>query len=349
MLKNGLNIKKKQQKPVAASRSAIFEGDSSDEGSHKDIAAPGGRQPQSSLRKVEVDEDDAIYDYDALYDSMKSGEYEAVKLKEIDKKERKPKYMQNLFQMAEVRKQDRLRAEDFKLERERELEGDEFADKEKFVTSAYRAQQEELKRVKAEEAEKEAKARSQDGGFGAFNRGLLENDRRKHDAAVEASLKAERRHTGRETLDEQDPTPAQLESDKIKQAEAKLGHKIAVNDDNQIVDHRQLLGAGLNRSTKSVEHLQTSTLARKNKPILNKADREERQAQIDRQQRVIDEQLRDVKKREADEEFRKQDAIKAQAKRTKTDSDVSSARERYLARKAAETAAKASTDRSAAV
>jgi coiled-coil domain-containing protein 55 len=38
--------------------------------------------------------------------------------------------------MAEIRKKDRLRAEERKIQREREAEGNEFADKEKFVTSA---------------------------------------------------------------------------------------------------------------------------------------------------------------------------------------------------------------------
>lgn len=39
--------------------------------------------------------------------------------------------------MAEIRKRDRLLAEEKKIAREREAEGDQFADKEVFMTEAY--------------------------------------------------------------------------------------------------------------------------------------------------------------------------------------------------------------------
>ena len=47
---------------------------------------------------------------------------------------------------------DHLRAEEKMIQREREMEGDEFADKEQFVTQAYKDQMAEVRR--AEEAEK---------------------------------------------------------------------------------------------------------------------------------------------------------------------------------------------------
>lgn len=50
-----------------------------------------------------------------------------------------------------MRKRDRLRAEDKLVQREREMEGADYADKDAFVTPAYQAQQEELRRVEAEE------------------------------------------------------------------------------------------------------------------------------------------------------------------------------------------------------
>ena len=53
------------------------------------------------------------------------------------------------------RKQDRVRAEDVMTQREREREGDEFADKDAFVTPAYLAQQEELRKAEAEEKARE--------------------------------------------------------------------------------------------------------------------------------------------------------------------------------------------------
>lgn len=47
-----------------------------------------------------------------------------------------PRYIEGLLKTAELRKRDRLRAEEKMVEKEREREGEEFADKEKFVTQA---------------------------------------------------------------------------------------------------------------------------------------------------------------------------------------------------------------------
>lgn len=346
MLKNGLNIKKKPAPQAQATikkpqMGSIFGQEVSDEEDQGRPPSQSLKQGQSSLKRAELDESDEVYDYDGVYDSMKSGDREAAKAKETDKRDRKPKYMQNLFEMAEVRKRDRLRAEDVKLQRERQAEGDEYADKEKFVTGAYRARQEELRKAEAEEAAKEAKIRAQGGGFSAFNQSILEKDRRKHEAAVQASLTADR-----VAIDSNEHASVQvgLEAERIKKVEAVLGHKVAVNDDNQIVDHRQLLGAGLNKPTTSAEHLQTANLKARARPAVDRADRDERQQQAERQQRQVDQQLRDLRKRQADEELAKQDAIREQAKRTKTDADVSSARDRYLARKKAEAEAKAKAE-----
>lgn len=63
--------------------------------------------------------------------------------------------MDNLLESKKQREKDRLRAQDVKIRREREQEGDEFADKEVFVTSAYKAQQEELDKLAKEEEKAE--------------------------------------------------------------------------------------------------------------------------------------------------------------------------------------------------
>ncbi len=44
--------------------------------------------------------------------------------------------MEALMKSAEIRKKDLLRAEEKMIQREREAEGDEFKDKDKFITSA---------------------------------------------------------------------------------------------------------------------------------------------------------------------------------------------------------------------
>lgn len=94
--------------------------------------------------------DPSIYDYDAVYDSLKPEK----KVTQEDV-ERKPKYMRNLIASAAVRKRDALIAEEKKIARERAEEGEEYADKEKFVTEAYKKQQAENRRVEEEERRRE--------------------------------------------------------------------------------------------------------------------------------------------------------------------------------------------------
>ena len=60
-----------------------------------------------------------------------------------------PKYIQNLLKHAEKRKLEGERRNERKVQKEREAEGDEFADKESFVTPSYLKKMEELKKAEA--------------------------------------------------------------------------------------------------------------------------------------------------------------------------------------------------------
>lgn len=154
--------------------------------------------------------------------------------------------MSNLLAAAEVRKRDQLRAKEKMLAKEREAEGDEFADKEKFVTSAYKRQQEEMRRLEEEEAirEKEAEERKrrEGGGLKGLYKKMLERDEQKHAAVVKAVEEAKSR--GPETS-------AAKKEKKVEKSEADLAREkgAIINDDGQIVDKRQLLNAGLNASS----------------------------------------------------------------------------------------------------
>ena len=66
-----------------------------------------------------------------------------------------PKYINNLLSTAATRRLDHLRAEEKMIQREREAEGDEFADKEAFVTQAYKDQMAEVRKAEQEEKERE--------------------------------------------------------------------------------------------------------------------------------------------------------------------------------------------------
>ena len=110
---------------------------------------------QKAAEAAAAVEDPSIYDYDGVWDSMKTVDRKKAKAEELDALERKPKYMENLLQSAEIRKRDALRAKEKMLAKEREEEGEEFKDKESFVTGAYKKQQAELLKLEEEERIKE--------------------------------------------------------------------------------------------------------------------------------------------------------------------------------------------------
>ncbi|MCJ1467109.1 hypothetical protein MMC07_005731 [Pseudocyphellaria aurata] len=187
--------------------------------------------------------DPSIYDYDSIYDSLHA-KPSSTSSAPADA-EKRPKYMSSLMNAAEVRKRDQLRAKEKMLAKEREAEGDEFADKEKFVTSAYKRQQEEMRRLEAEEAirEKEAEERKrrEGGGLKGLYKNMLEKDERKHAAVMKAV----------ETAKVQGPERGPEKKEKVGKSEADLAREkgAIINEDGQVVDKRQLLNAGLNASS----------------------------------------------------------------------------------------------------
>ncbi|XP_063002630.1 nuclear speckle splicing regulatory protein 1 isoform X2 [Elgaria multicarinata webbii] len=64
---------------------------------------------------------------------------------------KRPKYIQNILKAAELRKKEQEKRMEKKIQKEREMEGDAFDDKEAFVTSAYKKKLQE----RAEEEERE--------------------------------------------------------------------------------------------------------------------------------------------------------------------------------------------------
>jgi coiled-coil domain-containing protein 55 len=103
------------------------------------------RKAQEEALKLDA----SVFDYDGVYDQLKSRERAA----EAD--QRKPKYMDNFLASAQTRKLDKLRAEEKMLAHEREKEGGQFEDKEKYVTEGYKKQMEEVKRAEEEERARE--------------------------------------------------------------------------------------------------------------------------------------------------------------------------------------------------
>lgn len=101
----------------------------------------------NNIQKKAMEQDPLVFDYDAAYDRdhiYKSTKHSASK---------QPKYVHNLVQSARDRKIEREIYMEKKIQREREKEGKEYQDKEKFVTSAYKKKLQEMEKWQNERKE----------------------------------------------------------------------------------------------------------------------------------------------------------------------------------------------------
>lgn len=272
-----------------------------------------------------------IYDYDAVYDSLKPQK----KVTEEDKV-RKPKYMSNLLAAAAIRKRDATIAEEKKLARERETEGDEYADKEKFVTSAYKKQQEENRRLEAEEMirEEQEVKKNKGGGMTTFYKNMLEKGEQKHAEVVRAVDTQLKNGPVEENEVEKERTAADL----AKEINAKKAGAIAINDEGDVVDKRQLLTGGLNVVAKPKSNAPAAS-----RGGTSMSDRSRgsgfigagggKQAMRERQSRMMEAQLEQATKRALEKDEEERGNIERASKSQKTEGDIMSAKERYLARK----------------
>ncbi|KAL6895960.1 hypothetical protein HDV57DRAFT_31824 [Trichoderma longibrachiatum] len=286
--------------------------------------------------------DASVYEYDAVYDSLKP-----QKNKSKEDEERKPKYMKNLMKAADVRKRDQLIAEEKKIAREREAEGDEFADKEKFVTEAYKKQQEENKRLEEEERRREEEEAKKNEGTGmtSFYRKLLDREQERHAETVRAAEEMAKRGPG-ERADGENVEDADDDKEKeYARAAQELNEKgasISVNEDGQVVDKRQLLKGGLNvvakkqaAVQKEAEDAASRASAERDRRELTGKQLGRKQAMRERQSRMLAEQLEASLKRSREAQDAKREELERAAKTRKTEGEIMSARERYLARKKA--------------
>jgi coiled-coil domain-containing protein 55 len=275
--------------------------------------------------------DASIYDYDNAYDT-----FHAPKEAKTSKEASGPKYMSSLIQSAEVRKRDQLRAQERLLQKEREAEGDEFADKEKFVTGAYKAQQDEVRRMEEAEAKREAEEeerKRKGGGMSGFYKDLLKKDEERSLQIAKAAQEAATKPKAETVEDEAEETDAKL-VEKLKEK----GAHIIVNDDGEIVDKRQLLAAGLNvaKKPKLAAEGAEKKVSSGPKPLdysRSAAANAARQSQRERQTRIMAAQLEEMAQKQAQQEAEERKAMEEKVKSQKTDSDILSAKERYLARK----------------
>ncbi|EOD43032.1 putative coiled-coil domain-containing protein 55 protein [Neofusicoccum parvum UCRNP2] len=278
--------------------------------------------------------DSSIYDYDAAYDALHARDSERKKKEKEEAALRKPKYMEGLLEAAELRKRDQLRAKEKLVAREREAEGDAFADKEKFVTDAYKKQQEEMLRLEEEEKKKEEAERKKRGpGMSGFYRSMMNEEEKRHKEATEATEKAQAVHA--EAVDEEKTEKQKSDAELAKEMQEK-GVDVIINDEGQVADRRQLLTAGLNVAPKPKQPAAAPASASRSAQTQHQAAQGRgsgRNAMRERQTRLIESQLEQAAKRAADQDAEERAKLEHVSKSRKTESDVSSAKERYLQRK----------------
>ena len=284
--------------------------------------------------------DASIFDYDTFHDAKTSVSEAKKEAEKADAIARKPKYINNLLDAAARRKQDQQVAREKFLQREREAEGEEFADKEKFVTGAYKEQQAETRKLEEEEKRKaeveERRKRMLGGGMQGFYRGMMDQQEKQRQGAVEAA----------ELIEREGPVTGDA-GNKVEQSDAQLaeelkakGVNVHVNEEGLITDKRELLSAGLNvgvsgktKNAHGSDHLKTS--ARPLQSAFANRNAASRDAQRERQSKMMEEQLAQQAKRAREEEDEERQKAENAAKSAKSSTDVNDAKARYLARKAA--------------
>lgn len=149
--------KKLQQKNTFAPKHSAFADDSDDETSVGESLKKEALKKRVMMQtklgmQRALEEDPSVYEYDSIYDDLqKKKEEDTAKL--LSGQDKKPKYIQNILKAVEVRKKEQEKRMEKKIQKEREMEGDEFKDKEAFVTTAYKKKLQE----KSEEEERERK------------------------------------------------------------------------------------------------------------------------------------------------------------------------------------------------
>ena len=194
--------------------------------------------------------------------------------------------MTSLLAAAEVRKRDALRAKEKTLAREREAEGDEFADKEKFVTGAYKRQQAEMARLEAEEAEKEKEAEERRKREGGGMKGLYKNILEKNEERHRDVVRAVQENKGKAAAVVGD----EGEEGTMEKSEAEIAKEkgAVVNEEGIVVDKRQLLSAGLNASKDPAAKKPPDP---RMKPKASAGKRDRRETSRERETRLFEEQL----------------------------------------------------------
>jgi len=103
-----------------------------------------------------LSEDATAFDYDSVYDDIQKSRGMKTRVQDAERVERKSRYIEDLLAKAETRKKENDISYERRLLKERLKEDHLYADKDKFVTAAYRAKLEQDAKWLAEDKLKDA-------------------------------------------------------------------------------------------------------------------------------------------------------------------------------------------------
>ncbi|KAI9093117.1 coiled-coil domain-containing protein 55-domain containing protein, partial [Phlyctochytrium arcticum] len=299
--------------------------------------------------KKALEEDPNVFDYDAVYDDLKKGELE--KRQSRDNPDGGPRYMANLIKASAQRKLDLERAELRKVQREREEEGLEFGDKDKFVTGAYKQHIADLQKAEEEEKRREALERvaGKGGDMTVFYRDLLDKTVRDPTKPI---VKSSSSDGGQDAVGKAQQVEAAIDAAASEQASqqkaaARASRRVQVNDSDEVVDKRQLLSGGLNLTNRTLKRQAAERTERDEEAVRQLAAQralEEAKAKEAHDRRILrDQQMRarelvlgqqkEVEEAERKRTERDQEELLRKMARKTTEETVSDAKARYLARK----------------
>ncbi|KAJ7235481.1 coiled-coil domain-containing protein 55-domain containing protein [Mycena haematopus] len=227
--------------PIDAAPTASFDKATS---ANKKLLAQNVQTTRTMQKRMDAEKkvDATVFEYDEVWDKMQESSCGRKRLSSSSPKTERLDY---------------LRAEEKLMQRERDAEGDEFDDKESFVTQAYKDQMAAVRAAEEEEKKRDELLKKQGGGSSGmahFYRKLLEDSEQKHEATVAATQKPVIGPSPNLTITKPaDFTP--MTDLELANRAREDGKDVELNDDNQIVDKRDLLVAGLNLSAPNTRKL----------------------------------------------------------------------------------------------
>lgn len=136
--------------------------------SHRDV---------EQQHKEALEQDPSVFDYDGVYDEMKS---KTARPLQEERTKREPKYIGKLIEKAKTRQQEQEIVYERQLAKERSKEDHLYADKDKFVTGAYKKKLAEqakwLEEERLRELREEANDVTKKSDMSDFYRNLLKKN-----------------------------------------------------------------------------------------------------------------------------------------------------------------------------